>query len=127
MHRIVIGAPKVSAVSCAPGAESGWSMANPSGNSFIRGAAAAFVWPVAAIGAVLLRSGTVVTSISPRGMQMAGARGTATRKRSFAVASRWQFQLSGFLACDRAESPMGSAKGSAMGDLTNCAMMQLCR
>ena len=31
-----------------------------------------------------------------------------------------QFQLSGFLACNRAESPMGSA----MGDLTNCAMME---
>ena len=35
-----------------------------------------------------------------------------------------QFQLSGFLACNRAESLMGSAKGSAMGDLTNCAMME---
>jgi hypothetical protein len=98
-------------------------MANPSGNSFIRGAAAAFVWPVAAIGAVLLRS----EPWSRRfllGARRWQARGTATRKRSFAVARRWQFQLSGFLASNRAKSPMGSAKGSAMVDLTNCAMMQ---
>ena len=31
-----------------------------------------------------------------------------------------QFQLSGFLACNRGESPMGSA----MGDFTNCAMVE---
>jgi len=34
-----------------------------------------------------------------------------------------RFQLSGFLGCNRAKSPVGSA----MGDFTDCAMMELCR
>jgi hypothetical protein len=51
---------------------------------------------------------------------MASARSTATRKRSFAVANRCNFQLAGLLACHRAESPMCSA----MGDFTDCAMME---
>ena len=42
---------------------------------------------------------------------MASARGTATRKRSFACGEPVQFQLSGFLACNRAESPMWQGHG----------------
>ena len=54
------------------------------------------------------------------GTRMASARGMATRQRSFAARESVQFQLSGFLACNRAESPMGNA----MGGLTNCAKME---
>jgi len=44
------------------------------------------------------------------GTRMASARGTTTRKRSFAARGPLQFQLSGFLACNRAK-PDGQRHG----------------
>jgi hypothetical protein len=78
MHRIAIGDPQGIRHQLFAKFRV-WMMENPSGKNFIRGAAAALVWPVAAIGVVLSRSGTVFMSISPRAR---GWQARAVRQRA---------------------------------------------
>src|SRR5882757_6977462 len=55
------------------------------------------------------------------GARLGSARGSATRRRSFAAREPVKLQLSGFLACNRAEVLVGHR---AMSNFRNCAMME---
>ena len=81
--------PRAFAMSCSPSSGSGWSMENPCDESFIRGTAAALVPSVAVIAVGIVRSGALFMSIFP-GRRAESAR-FATRRRSFATASRCHF------------------------------------